>query len=65
MSPPTWQHIPRLVGTSSTVTWLAMFTEWSALRVNRDRRLTPAQVAQVAAVPVGGASPAGVFNGGA
>src|SRR5258707_493856 len=56
MSPPTWQHMPRLVGTSRTVTWLARLTVLSVLRVNRDKRLTPVQVVQVAAVPLAGAA---------
>src|SRR5262245_58329522 len=63
MSPPTWQQIPRLVGTSSTVTWLARFNEKSVLRVNRDSRLTPFQAEK--SVPSLGASPAGVDSGGA
>jgi hypothetical protein len=55
--------MPRLVGTSSTVTWLAMFNEKSELRVNRANRLTPFHAEK--SVPSLGASPPGVFSGGA
>ncbi len=65
MSPPTWQQMPRFAGTSRMFTWLLMLTVKFEFSVNRDRRLTPVQVAQSVAVPVAGASPAGVFSGGA
>ena len=63
MSPPTWQHMPRLAGTSSTSTLLAWLIVKSELRVNRESRLTPFQAEK--SVPVAGASPAGVDSGGA
>ncbi len=59
MSPPTWQQMPRLAGTSRTVIWLPVLRVKSALSVNLDRRFTPVHVVQVAAVPVAGASPGG------
>jgi hypothetical protein len=42
---------------------LALLSVKSALRVNRESRLTPCQADQF--VPVAGASPAGVLSGGA
>lgn len=65
MSPPTWQQMPRVAWTSRIFFSLAVSRVPSALRTKRERRLTPSKGANSAAVPVSGASPAGVFRGGA
>jgi hypothetical protein len=65
MSPPTWQHSPRLVGTSRIVTSEAGSIVLSSRTVNRPSLLEPLNGANCAAVPVDGASPPGVLNGGA
>jgi hypothetical protein len=63
MSPPTWQHMPRFVAVSRTVTWLDMLSVKSALSVNLASRFTPFHAEK--SVPVAGASPPGVDSGGA
>ena len=47
------------------VTADARLSVWSAFTVYRESRLTPLNGANWAAVPVAGASPAGVLSGGA
>ncbi len=65
MSPPTWQQMPREAGTSRIFFSLAVSRVPSAFSTNRESRLTPSKGAKSAALPVSGASPAGVFIGGA
>ncbi len=65
MSPPTWQHMPRVVGMSRTFFSLALSRVPSSFSVKRESRLTPSYFAKSSAVPFSGASPSGVSSGGA